>query len=184
LFATSKAKLRENSRLEGQLQAAQKGKKLKQPADQSEGSSIRWQAIAIEQLGYAVGLFLSFSTAALGFLLTLIENPSYNPDSWTMRCMDGAGVGLIASLVLGGVCVVNRLQDFRKTREIARQREEFQAEGRSREQIQSHMSGMRAQSSRLGERTWLLFWMQIVTFAIGALLLVIGFALSNRTRLF
>jgi hypothetical protein len=60
-----------------------------------EGNYIRWQAITIEQLGYAVGLLLSFSAAALGFLLTLIDNPNYNPESWTKYCMDGAGLGFI-----------------------------------------------------------------------------------------
>jgi hypothetical protein len=37
----------------------------------SEGSFVRWQAIALVQLGYAVNLILSFATASLGFALTL-----------------------------------------------------------------------------------------------------------------
>jgi len=151
--------------------------------DHNEGSFVRWQAITIEQLGYAVGLYLSLSTAALGLLLSLINSQSYNPDAWTMRFMDGAGVGLIASLVLGGYCVVNRLQDFRLTSRIARKREQFVAEGLTPERIQANLAELRAQTIKLGQRTWLLFELQIGTFAVGSLLLVVGFALVNQTRL-
>lgn len=41
-----------------------------------EGSFVRWQAITIAQLGYAVHLLLGFATAALGFCLVLLRDAS------------------------------------------------------------------------------------------------------------
>jgi hypothetical protein len=151
--------------------------------DANEGSFIRWQAITIEQLGYAVGLFLTFSTAALGFVLNLIGRPDYLADSWTRICIVCAGVGLFASLVLGGLCVVNRLQDFRQTQSIARDREILTAEGLTRDQVQQRLKKRRDYTVMLGKRTWSLFWWQIGMFAAGALSLVIGLSLIYGARI-
>lgn len=45
----------------------------------SEGSFVRWQATAIAQLGYAVGLILSFAGASLGFALSVVKDKDYLP---------------------------------------------------------------------------------------------------------
>ena len=40
----------------------------------SSGSFVRWQGIAITQMGYTVSLILTFATATLGFALTVFKD--------------------------------------------------------------------------------------------------------------
>src|ERR1017187_8550168 len=94
----------------------------------SEGSFVRWQGIAIQQLGYAVGLILGFAGASLGFALSVVKDKEYCPECWGKAFMLAAVAFLLVSLGLGLWCVINRLNDFRKTKGIVRDRENWQRE--------------------------------------------------------
>ena len=89
----------------------------------SEGSFIRWQAIAIAQLGYAVNLILTLATASLGFAVALIKDKDFTPGCWSKCLLVLSQLSLLASVALGIWCVINRLLDFRKTKDNARDRE-------------------------------------------------------------
>jgi hypothetical protein len=141
---------------------------------QSEGSFIRWQAIAIEQLGYAVGLILGFAGASLGFGLSLLRDPCYAPGCWGKAFMLACLSSFVVSLGLGIWCVVNRLCDFRKTRCIARDRE-------NGEEISAVR---RDETKKLGERSWLLFRWQIGSFSAGLIFLIVAFGSVYHSRLF
>src|SRR3989344_1899197 len=86
-------------------------------------SFVRWQGITISQLSYAVNLILGLAVAALGFVITLLLNKEFIPVSWMKCTFSVALLSLLASIGLGIWCVVNRLRDFRATKEVARKRE-------------------------------------------------------------
>jgi uncharacterized membrane protein len=141
-------------------------------------SFVRWQGIAITQLGYAVGLILSFATASLGFALTLIKDKDYDPICSAKVLMLVCLASLITSIALGLLCVLNRLWDFRITKEIAKEREELESQGKTANEIKPLLHEKREKSRFLGERTWSLFWWQIGTFAMGIAALIIAFVIA------
>jgi len=148
-----------------------------------EGSYVRWQAIAIDQLGYALGLILSLATASLGFALTTLKDQNYIPGCWGKSFMLASIASLIVSISLGLWCVINRLRDFSETRRIARDREDWRFQI-SKEEIDKRLSERRAETKKLGERTWQLFKWHIRTFAFGVATLIVAFAIIYRARLF
>jgi hypothetical protein len=149
-----------------------------------EGSYVRWQSIAIAQLGYAVGLILSLATASLGFGLTLVKDPNYVPRCWGKSVMFASLVFLMMSIIVGLWCAINRLCDFRKTRSIARDREKWEEEHVGKCEIDTCLAVRRAETERLGKWTWLLFRWQVGTFFSGVTALVVAFAIIYRGKLF
>jgi hypothetical protein len=149
-----------------------------------EDSYVRWQAIAIDQLGYAAGLILSFATAALGFALALVKDQNYAPNCWGKMAMLTSIASLVLSVGVGLWCVINRLCDFRKTRNIARDREDWEREHVSKDEIDKRLQTRRAETKRLGERTWVLFWWQIGTFAVGVATFTVALAITYHAKLF
>ncbi|MFI5095377.1 MAG: hypothetical protein ACHQIK_18225 [Candidatus Acidiferrales bacterium] len=150
----------------------------------NEGSYVRWQSIAIDQLGYSVGLVLSFATASLGFAVALVKDQNYAPGCWGKAAMLASIASLITSIGLGLWCVINRLRDFRKTRGIARDREDLKRNHVSEDEIDGRLRERRVETRRLGERTWQLFWWQIGTLASGFAALTVAILITYRTKLF
>jgi hypothetical protein len=150
----------------------------------AEMSYTRWQAIALNQLGYAVGLILSFATASLGFALSIIRNQHYCPGCWGKALMLAALLSLVLSVGLGIWCVINRLCDFRETRKIARDRERWKRDGIGEREIDSRLQSRRDHTDALGSRTWLLFWWQIGAFCVGVAMFVLAFGIAYHAKLF
>jgi hypothetical protein len=65
------------------------------PMAHSEGSFVRWQGIAVNQLGFANNLFLTFATASLGFTLTLVTDEAVTSSCWARSFLVGAGFSSI-----------------------------------------------------------------------------------------
>lgn len=138
-------------------------------------SFIRWQAITIGQLSYAINLILGFSVAALGFGVSLLLNENFSPVSW-QKCIFGSSLlMLIGSISFGVWCTINRLRDFRATTKIAKIRENGNAE--------QELQILRQLSEKLGKKTWGIFWWQIGAFTAGILLMVAGVAFSVSEKL-
>lgn len=144
-----------------------------------EGSFVRWQAIALEQLGYAVGLILTFAGASLGFGFALAKDQNYTPTCWSKAFVIAGLSSLLLSLGLGVWCVINRLRDFRETRGIARDREEWEREKIPESEINARLALRRSETDKLGKRSWRLFWWQIGTFASGVLSLTVAFEIAR-----
>jgi hypothetical protein len=147
-------------------------------------SFVRWQATTISQLGYAINLILSLSVASLGFSLLLIKDQDFRPGFWTRLLIDLSVAFLILSVCVGVGCVINRLQDFRKTASIARDRKDWQNVGLTKEETDLKLRERRATVERLGKRTWKLFYAQISTFILGVILLTIALACVYHAKLF
>ena len=134
--------------------------------NETEGSFVRWQAITIAQLTYAVNLVLGLSVAALGFVVTLCLNGKFDAIScwqcWLFYFVL-LSLGLLAASVGFGVAtVINRLRDFRATMKAARLHET----GADDQEIKPYRTLYR----KLGDATWTLFWWQIGTFTAGIIL--------------
>ncbi|MEX1211788.1 MAG: hypothetical protein WEA36_02975 [Balneolaceae bacterium] len=130
-------------------------------------SFIRWQSITITQLSYVVNLILGLSVASLGFQVNILLGGNIAAtNSWQECILIISMFSLLASVALGIFCVINRLLDFRATKEAAKMREE----NKSEEEIQKY----RDLYDTLGKRTWKIFWWQIGFFSLGILLFIIG----------
>lgn len=130
-----------------------------------KGSFIRWQSTTIAQLTYAVNLILSFSVATLGFQVAILQNDNFVPVSLQKCAFSLSLLLVILSVVFGILCVINRLYDFRISAKVARMRED----GKSDEEMQSR----RMLCKNLGKKTWALFCLQIGTFSVGIIFLII-----------
>ena len=132
------------------------------PSQDPKGSFVRWQSITIDQLTYAVNLVLALSVATLGFQITLLLNDKFIPEAW-QKCAFALSLLLLAVSVIAGIfVVVNRLRDFRATKDAARLREEKASE--------AIIEPYRVLYRKLGGRTWILFWWQLGTFGAGVVL--------------
>jgi hypothetical protein len=140
----------------------------------SDGSFIRWQGIAIRQMGYAVNLILTFATASLGFALTLFKDASLKSHCWGRCFLLMAGVSLMISIAVGTWGVLNRLRDFRESARIARKREGWAKEDRAKAWIDDQLQYQRETNVARGKLSNTLFDWQVGTFGIGAALLVLA----------
>jgi Na+-transporting methylmalonyl-CoA/oxaloacetate decarboxylase gamma subunit len=144
--------------------------------EEPKGSFVRWQAVTIGQLTYAINLILGFSVATLGFQVTLLLEDKFTPIAW-QKCAFGLSLLLlVASVIFGITVVINRLRAFRATMRTARAREKKETEST----IEEHRQLYR----KLDGRTWCLFWWQIGTFAGGIVLTVLSLLAIASHKLF
>lgn len=144
--------------------------------EKPKGSFVRWQAITIDQLTYAINLVLGFSVATLGFQVTLLLRDTFTPIAWQKCAFSLSLLFLAASVAFGIAIVINRLRAFRATMRAARAREEKETE--------STIEGHRQLYRKLDGRTWCLFWWQIGTFAGGISLTMLSLLATASHKLF
>lgn len=140
-------------------------------------SFTRWQSTTITQIGYAINLILGLATASLGFSLTLAKDREALASSCAARhflCLTVAT--LLTSIGAGIWCVLNRLRDFRETKNIARDKERGNL-------TEWEHDRRKAEADKLGELTWILFWWQLALFGCGIAILVATFALLYHANL-
>ena len=140
-------------------------------AEQPNGDDrpfVRWQRITLTQLGIVNATVLSLATATLGFGLT--QGSTFSGPA--MHALRGGLVLLAASVVLGLWCALTRLSDFRKTMKTVRLEEECGSDAKSEEC--KEILALREMTRKLGKRTWCLLRWQLVTFAGGAVLLMVA----------
>jgi hypothetical protein len=128
----------------------------------------RWQKIAIDQLGYALNLFLAFAVAILGYWFALLRDREFAPASSAKCAMLLSLAALLVSAITGVACVFTRLFDFRGTSCRAR----------------NHPGAPpRDELRRLGRITWRLFYWQVAAFAIRVVSLAVALLLTYGGKL-
>jgi hypothetical protein len=135
------------------------------PEKKNRKSSIRWQGRTIEQFGYALNLVLGLAIAGMGYEITLILNKEIERASWQNCLLSISLLVLLLSVGAALWCIVTRLRNFRITAEIARKREDGETDIK--------LQPLRTKSDDFGVFTWMLFWWQIWSFAIGVILLIV-----------
>ena len=128
----------------------------------------RWQKIAIDQLTYALNLFLALTIAVLAYWFSLLRDDGFILGATAKCFMLLSFLGLAVSVVCGLVCVILRLIDFRGTAQRARGKEEAP----SRDELRG-----------LGYLTWRLFYVHLAGFGVGVTLLAIALLLTYGGRL-
>jgi hypothetical protein len=128
----------------------------------------RWRKIAIDQLGYAINLTLTFAIATLGYCFVLLKEKDFLLASSAQCAMILSLLALALSAICGFICVVIRLLDFRGTARRAC----------------NHPKAPTADELReLGNLTWALFWFQLGAFAIGVGALALTLLLTYGCKL-
>ena len=130
---------------------------------------IRWQGIRITQLGYVIDLFLGFSTASLGFALSLLKDASFPASDWQRTFFTPSLFILVFSIACGVFCVLTRLTDIRKTANLVRH---------------GGNESDRLQLRELGNRTWCLFYLQVGSFTLAILLLFVAVLIAHNVQVF
>jgi hypothetical protein len=129
----------------------------------SDASSVRWQQQAVAHLSFTINLFIGLATASLGLAFGWMTTS--RSVSGSARCLLLVGVSLmLVSLFSGCGATVSRLLDFRKTAQVARQREGSATSG--------ELADLRKSTEKLGEATWRLFWLEIGSF-LGAVVTLV-----------
>lgn len=128
----------------------------------------RWQKIAMEQLGFTVNLFLTYTIAALAFWFALLRDEEFHPAHSAKCMMIYSLVALVVAALCGCGCTFNRLSDFRGTAARARNDESKP----SKEWLDF-----------LGKVTWVLLRVQVLTFTIGTVLLGASLILTFGCKL-
>jgi hypothetical protein len=149
----------------------------------SRESSIRWTGIVLTQLGYAINLVLTFATATLGFTLSLLRDKDFAPPLGARRLFELALAALLASIIVGVACVVNRLTDFRASRRIATRREKLEEKDMPRGEINEALSLPRRDNKDRGDRTWKWFRWQIGAFTVGVVALALSLLFTYSVKL-
>src|ERR1039457_4134144 len=127
----------------------------------SNDSFRRWQDHTIEQLGTTSNLIIGLAGGLLALSITILREDKPQISSCDAILLYVYSSALVLSVVAGLLVAVNRLEDFRLTAQIARNRETHKY---TPEQIEE----MRADSRTYGKWTWRLFIAQLILFALGA----------------
>lgn len=136
-------------------------------------SYIYWQNIRITQLGFANNLIIFLAVGLLGFSISFLK------DIVTLTCNQKvffwfSCVLNLISIGYGIAVMINRLYDFKITAQIARRRENGNREG---------IKNDRDQSKKMGKRTWIFFIIQVSTFLIGFLCLLIFILIEYKDKI-
>ena len=128
----------------------------------------RWQKIAIDQLTYALNLFLVLTVATLGYWFSLLRDEGFMPAATGKCFMLLSFLALAGSVICGLVCVVCRTWDIKGTARRAR----GGCDAPTRDELRG-----------LGHWTWGLFYAHLVGFALGVGLLVVALFLTYGGRI-
>jgi len=137
---------------------------------------IRWEQTRREQLGGAITLLFGLSSASLAFCASLLTHDSIELGGVRSILFLVAVVCFLLALVGSVLATVTRLQDTRTTVRIIRKR----LKGGADDELES----LRARADTMGRWTWRIFYMQLVTFFVGALFLLLTLYLVFQTKLF
>jgi hypothetical protein len=133
---------------------------------------LRWQELAITQLGYTINLFLTLATAMLVFAMKILME-SKMPFAGVEHVFFHLGVLLLALSVVAALAAnYTRAQDFRYTRRAARP--SVSEENR----LNAH-----DRAECYGKCTWWLFYCQTTTFGLGGVLFGVSTWLAYANRI-
>ena len=142
----------------------------------ADESQIRWDRERRGQLGGAITLLFGLSSASLAFCGSLLTDSAVTLGGYrTFAFLVAVGFFVIA--LLSSVAVtVTRLQDARDTATIVRKRDDDVAAA----EIQS----LRDTTRKVGWWTWRIFYLQLFSFLLGAISLLIVLWQVFHSKLF
>jgi hypothetical protein len=129
---------------------------------------VRWQRLAIDQLGFTLNFILTLTIAALGYIFALLKDNEFLPSYFAKCSLILSLVSLAIAAMCGMWCTINRLRDVQGT---ARRIRRTAGASSSRE--------LRI----MGKRTWKLFYTQLWTFSLGIAFLGMAMLLTYGGKL-
>jgi len=129
---------------------------------------VRWQRLAIDQLGFTLNFVLTLTIAALGYIFALLKDKEFIPPCVAKYSLVLSLLCLAIAAICGMWCTINRLRDVQGT---ARRIRKTEGAPSSRE--------LRV----MGKHTWKLFYTQLVTFSLGIASLVVALLLTYGGKL-
>ena len=106
-------------------------------------------------MGFVNNTVLALTTASLGFAVSTTASGVTQGSLWP------AVLSLLGSVFFALCCAANRLTDFRESAQLAR------GKGTRAERCE-----LRRKNRRRGECTWVLLKLQLISFGLGAVLVV------------
>ena len=141
-----------------------------------DDSFIRWQKYTIEQFTYTSNIILSLSVASLGFLVNLLTKEYFRlSTSFSKYSYYLALLLFLLSISAAIILMINRLCDFRKTKDITKNRESSN---------QEEIDNLRIDTNNIGKRSWRLIKCQIFFFLFGILCTVVTVISCYKNILF
>lgn len=135
---------------------------------------IRWQSYTISQLTFALNLFFGMSVGSLVFAFTLIKDKDFVLSGCPKLIFQIALISLCVAVLASCGAVVSRLLDFRFTAKRIR----------LNETANNEESGVyKYRYKILGQLTWRLFWLQLLTVGIGLVGLIGGVLVGYGSRI-
>ena len=115
---------------------------------------VRWQDYRITQLSFAINLFLGFAVASLGYVINIkLEQKAHAGIP-----LESVIIWFGVSALFGCIATLSRLLDFRYTARKIKDGGNFNA----------------FMGNYCGPVTWGCFWVQVLSYAVGAFLFIYG----------
>ena len=134
--------------------------KIQKHKKDSQIRNQKWRDIQREQLGYSANIYFLFSSAILGFGLDLWINKKAFLSCVSIVLLTISISFIILSLIFYALFTNNRLNDFRQT-----------AKYYKKEKTPNEVSEL---TEKIGERTWLFYYIQILFLALGFVFSLLG----------
>ncbi len=131
---------------------------------------VRWQETSMKQMSYVNYLILTLSLAIIGFAVSLMFEDEFDVEDISLHLYKSALILLSVSIVVGIICAIFRLKDFRTTEKITRQKQKGAGHNDLKE--------LRACAECLGKGSWFFLWWQVRFFLSGFILLMFAIGLS------
>ncbi len=127
---------------------------------------IRWQGVLREQVTFLNNLLLTLSIAILGFLIIALNNQNFKPKGCEKVTFSFGFILIFLSVFMGLFAGISRLSDFRLT---------LQKIKTSLDKDFKESAIIKMWMEVYGKLTWTLLVLQIGTFILALILLVISF---------
>ena len=134
--------------------------KIQKHKKDSQIRNQKWRDIQREQLGYSANIYFLFNSAILGFGLDLWINKKAFLSCVSIVLLTISISFIILSLIFYALFTNNRLNDFRQT-----------AKYYKKEKTPNEVSEL---TEKIGERTWLFYYIQILFLALGFVFSLLG----------
>ena len=137
---------------------------------------VRWQQVLREHVTFLNNLLLTISIGITGFLLSLLNAPSFTLTCCQKIFFTFGLIVLFISIISGLTASLSRLLDFRTT--VKKIKNEI------KNSSASEIDDMKELMELYKKTTWFLFYTQIITFFIVTISLSIAFFMIYSNKLF
>src|ERR1700688_1549177 len=76
---------------------------------------LRWQRLALDQLGFTLNFVLTLTIAALGYIFALLKDKEFVPPHFAKCSLILSLVSLAIAAICGMWCTINQLRDVQGT---------------------------------------------------------------------